>query len=306
MKIFLTGASGYLGSVLADSLAKVTDIESITGIDVVSPITPLPPKVKFVQMDIRSPDVVGLMAGHEVVVHTAFIVLWRAKMPEAERDDINLNGVRNVAKAAVANRIRRFIHTSSTAAYDPEIAMGKSDLTEDLPTGKGESFFYYANGKAAAEQTLTEVLGSSGICLTFFRPPYIVGPNNRETVIALRKNAVRIQGRNPRTQYVHEEDVASAFLQAARADMPGAYNIAPDDFIHVSDIYKIIGVESVRTLPLWLARLITDIRWRYFGLATHPSWVDALNADFTVSNAKLKGTGWRPRYSCAEALHSAL
>ena len=306
MNIFLTGISGYLGSVLAKGMAQAPEIESITGIDVVSPTTPLPPKVKFVQMDIRSPNIAGLMAGHEVVVHTAFIVLWLAKMPKVVLDDINLNGVRNIAQAAVANQVRRFIHASSTAAYDPNLANGKSELTEDLPIGKGDSFFYYANGKAAAERTLTEVLGASDICQTFFRPPYIIGPNNRETVKGFQKNAVRFQGLDPRNQFVHEEDVASAFLQALRADMPGAYNIAPDDFIRLSEVNKIIGVESVRTVPLWLARWITGIRWRYFGLSTHPSWVDAQMADYTVSNAKLKGTGWKPRYSSAEALHSAL
>jgi UDP-glucose 4-epimerase len=306
MKLFLTGVSGYLGSVLAESLAQAHEIESITGIDVVSPATPLPPKVKFVQMDIRSPDMAALMAGHEVVVHTAFVVLWLAKMPKAVLDDINLNGVRNVAQAAVANGVRCFIHTSSTAAYDPNLASGKSDLTEDLPTGKGDSLFYYANGKAAAERTLSEVLGASAICLTFFRPPYIIGPCNRETVKGFRENAVRFQGFDPRTQFVHEGDVAAAFLQAARTDMPGVYNVAPDDSIRMSEVKKIIGVESVRTVPLWLARWITGIRWRYFGSPTHPSWVDAQMADFTVSNAKLKGTGWKPRYSCAEALRSAL
>ena len=306
MNIFLTGISGYLGSVLAKGMAQAPEVESITGIDVVSPLTPLPPKVKFVQMDIRSPDIAALMAGHEVVVHTAFVVLWLAKMPKAELDDININGVRNVARAAVANQVRRFIHASSIAAYDPDLANGKSDLTEDLPIGKGDSFFYYANGKAAAERTITEVLGASAICRTFFRPPYIIGPRNRETVKGFQMNAIGFKGLDPRNQFVHEGDVASAFLQATHTDMPGAYNVAPDDFIHMSEVNQIIGVESVRTVPLWLARLITEIRWRYFGLSTHPSWVDAETADFTVSNAKLKGTGWKPRYACAEALRSAL
>ena len=306
MNIFLTGVSGYLGSVLAECMAQAPEIESITGIDVVSPSTPLPPKVKFVQIDIRSPDIAALMAGHQVVVHTAFVVLWLAKMPKAELDDININGVRNVAQAAVANQVRRFIHASSTAAYDPNLAKGKSNLSEDLPIGKGNSIFYYSNGKAAAERTISEILGASAICRTFFRPPYIIGPHNRETVKGLQKSAVRFQGIDPRTQFVHEGDVASAFLQATRTDIPGAYNIAPDDFIRMSEVHKIIGLESVRTVPLWLARLITEIRWRYFGLTTHTSWVDAQMSDFTVSNAKLKGIGWKPYYGCAEALRSAL
>lgn len=306
MKIFLTGLSGYLGRVLAEEMAPAPEIESITGIDIAPPQFSLPPKVNFVQMDIRSPDVAGLMTGNDVVVHTAFIVLWLAKMPQAVMEDININGVRNVARAALATGSGKFIHTSSVAAYDPELSRGKSDLAEDTPPGKGNSFFYYANGKAAAERTLNEVLGGSGICLTLFRPPYIIGPRNLETVKGFRKNAVRFGEQDPRNQFIHEDDVASAFLQALRTDMPGAYNVAPDDFIHLSEMNRIIQAQNVKKVPLWLARLLTAVRWRYFGLATHPSWVDAQLGDFTVSNAKLKATGWRPLYGSAEALRTAL
>src|SRR5918911_1389437 len=105
MQVFLTGVSGYLGGVLAEHLARVPEIESITGIDIIAPKTPLPSKVNFVQMDIRSPDLVQAMAGHDIVVHTAFVVLWLAKMPKAVRDDINLNSTRNVAQAALANNV---------------------------------------------------------------------------------------------------------------------------------------------------------------------------------------------------------
>ena len=118
-RIFLTGASGYLGSLLAERLAELPDVEAITGI-ALSPLRgKAPAKMTFHQTDMRSPDVAKLMAGHDVVIHTACIVLWPHSMSVAERDDINLNGVRNVAKAAVANGVKRFIHTSSIAAYDP-------------------------------------------------------------------------------------------------------------------------------------------------------------------------------------------
>ena len=306
MNIFLTGVSGYFGGVLAECLAQAQEVESITGIDVAAPKTPLPAKVKFVQMDIRSPQISALMAGHEIVVHTAFIVLWRAKMPAAVRDDINLNGVRNIAQAAAANRVQRFIHTSSAAAYDLDLAKGKSNITEELPTNKVNPAFYYSAGKAAAERTLTEVLSPTDTCLTFFRPPFIMGPRNLDTVKSFRESAVRFPGLNPRAQFVHEDDVAAAFLQAVRADMPGAYNVAPDDSIRMSETYETIGVQSVMTMPLWLARMITDIRWRYFGQATHASWLIAQLLDCTISNAKLKGTGWKPRYLCADALRSGM
>jgi nucleoside-diphosphate-sugar epimerase len=227
-------------------------------------------------------------------------------MSVRERDDINLNGVRNVAQTALANKITRFIHTSSMAAYDPNLAQGKSDVTEDFPTGRGDSPFYYWNAKAAAEQILKEIFSPSSTLLTFLRPIYIIGPRNRANAKSYRANAINFPGRNPRRQFIHEEDVVAAFIRALRTDMPGAFNVVPDDFIRVSDVWKIVGAKFVPTVPLWLANLVTGIRWRYFGSPIHPSWVQDMLVDFTGSNAKLKATGWRPQFGSEQALHSAL
>ena len=306
MRIFLTGSSGYLGSLLTERLAELPEVEAITGIAMKLPTTPLPSKVKFIQMDIRSQELTKVMAGHDTVVHTACVVLWPAKMPVNERDDINFNGVRNVAKAALVNEVGRFIHTSSMAAYDPELAVGKSDVSEDFPIGQGNTPFYYWDAKSAAERTLAEMFATSGAVLTSFRPIYITGPRNHGNAESYRKNAVRFPGCNPRRQFIHEEDVAAAFIQALQTHMPGAFNVVPDDFIRLNDVWKIVGATFVPTVPVWLASWITGIRWRFFGSPIHPSWVQDMLVNFTGSNAKLKRTGWKPRYGSEEALRSAL
>jgi len=306
LRVFLTGASGYLGGVLTQHLSRLPEIESITGIALTTPSGPLPPKAKFIQMDVRSPDLTAAIAGHDVVIHTACVVLWSAKMPAQERDDINLNGVRNVARAALANKVRRFIHASSMAVYDPHLARGKTGVTEDFPLGKEDRFFYYWSAKAAAERILNEAFGAFLTRLTSLRPIYIIGPCNKATVAGLRKNAVNFPGRDPRRQFVHEDDVAEAFVQAVRTEMPGAFNVVPDDFVRMSDVWKIVGAEPARTVPLWVARLITWARWRCLGSPIHPSWVEDMLIDFTGSNAKLKAAGWKPRYASADALRAAV
>src|SRR5438477_1352888 len=134
------------------------------------------------------------MAGHDVVIHTACVVLWPAKMSASVRDDINLNGVRNVAEAALTNKVPRFIQTSSMAAYDPHLARGKTAVSEDFPLGKYDRYFYYWSAKSAAEQTLNAVLKSSVTELTILRPIYIIGPRNLATLDGLRKNAVNFPG----------------------------------------------------------------------------------------------------------------
>lgn len=307
MRIFLTGVSGYLGTVLAEHLAPLPEVDTITGIDIVPPPTPLPATVRFILMDMRSPELSMLMAGHDVVIHTAFVVLWPARMPVTLRDDINLNGVRNVAQAAIAANARRFIQASSIAAYDPEQAPGRDALTEAFPLSRGDSPFYYANGKALAERTLQEVLTPAGIGLTIFRPCYIVGPRNRVTVKSFRNNPIKIRGRNPRLQFIHEADVAAAFTQALRTEMPGMYNLVPDDYLHWDEVLHIVGVRTALTVPLGIARLFMTVAWRYFGSPTHPTWLlNDLLDDFTVSNARLRATGWMPHYRSEAALRAAL
>jgi UDP-glucose 4-epimerase len=304
MRIFLTGANGYLGRVLIEHLARLPEIEHITGIGLTRPLVSMPERFNFVRMDIRSPDLAVAMAGHDVVIHTACVVLWSAKMTEEERDDINLNGTRNVAEVALSNKVGRFIHASSMAVYDPALARGKTNVTEDFPSGKGDSPFYYWNAKAEAERIISKILRTSTV-LTFFRPIYIIGQRNPDVVDSYRKNAIRFPGQNPRRQFIHEDDVAAAFIQALFTEMPGAFNVVPDDFIRMNDVWRIIGAKYVPVIPLPLARLITSIRWRYFGSPIHPSWVEDMLMDFTGSNTRLKGTGWKPRYGSADALRSA-
>lgn len=306
LQIFLTGASGYLGGVLAEHLSRLPEVERITGVGLTPPQAALPPKLRFVPMDIRSPQLMSLVAGHQVVIHTACVVLWSARMPASVRDDINLNGTDNVARTARANGVARFLHASSMAVYDPRRARGQSGVSEDFPKGGPDPFFYYWSAKAQAERILTDRLEGSGTRLTMLRPIYIIGPRNRATVRGLRENAVNLLGHDPRRQFVHEDDVAAAFLQALTQDMPGAYNVVPDDFVRMSDVWRMVGARRVLTVPEWLARAITGLRWRYFGSCVHPSWVADMLVDFTGSNARLKATGWRPRYGSAEALRSAL
>jgi nucleoside-diphosphate-sugar epimerase len=86
MRIFLTGASGYLGSLLSEHFAKMPEVEQITGIGLTAPVRALPPKVDFRRMDMRSPELASIMVGHDVVVHTACVVLWPASMSVKERD----------------------------------------------------------------------------------------------------------------------------------------------------------------------------------------------------------------------------
>lgn len=306
MRVFITGVSGYLGSFLAEYLSEFPEVETITGISRTPPRQSLPPKVEFIPMDIRSPEIAGAIVGHDVLLHAAFMVFWTAKCSPAERDEINLYGIRNVAWAARQAGVQRFIHCSSIAAYDNFLASGREGITEEWPIGIGNSSLYYPNGKALAERVMTETLDGSDIPLTIFRPSFIIGPHDRTYIPGVRQNPIRYPGRNPRIQYIHEDDLGDAFLQAMRTDLPGAYNLVPDDCLRWSEILEILGVKLALPFPSWLVRGYMGFRWRYLGDRLHPDWYDTMLFDWVISNSKLRETGWAPRFSSADALRSAL
>jgi UDP-glucose 4-epimerase len=306
LKLFITGAGGYLGSVLARKLADLPEVDRITGtINKNVPSEPLPDKVELIKMDVRAPELCEAMAGHDVVLHTAFIVLWPKSIPERVRDDINFNGTRNVAQAAIKNKVRKFIHASSIAAYDPHYASGNLDLREDGPIGQGHSPMYYFNSKALTEKLLMDIFSSTHTLLTLYRIPYIIGPSNQVTINEFRRNAVSFPRQDPHNQFVHEDDVCRAYELALRNELPGVFNVTPDDAIKASEIYEIIDVKPVK-VPFWLGYLVAYIRWNFFGSSTHPSWVRSMTLDFAGNNDKLKAKGWAPQYRCADAIRSAL
>jgi nucleoside-diphosphate-sugar epimerase len=137
VKVFITGAGGYLGSVLATHLASMEDIDCITGIvHNTLPRTPLPSKVNLVKMDIRSPEIMDVMTGHDFVIHSASSSGGSQNVCDG-CDDINFNGTRNVALAAIQNRVQGFIYASSIAAYDPIQTLGeKRTYMSNIPLEK--------------------------------------------------------------------------------------------------------------------------------------------------------------------------
>lgn len=306
-RVFLTGACGYLGNVLLHFLANKKEIQSITGIDysIKNSSVAFPQKVHLIKMDIRSPEIFQSMKDHDVVIHTASIVQWQAKMSAKERDDINFNGLKNLAEAALQNKVEFFIQASSIAAYDPIKVQSLENVDENFPIGDGCSSMYYLNAKSTCEKMLGRYFSNSTTKLALMRMCYIVGPCDNSVIQSFCNSAVAFPGVDPRIQFVHEMDVAEAFYHVLCNRLVGPYNVVPNDFIRLTDVYKLNNVKPI-TVPVWLAKTIQYFRWKFLGAITHPSWVQGTLLDFSLSNSKLKGTGWAPKFSTSESILDAI
>ncbi len=115
--------------------------------------------------------VAEVVTGADVVVHLAFVIIGDI----AQATSVNLEGSRNVFRAAIAAGAKRLVYASSVAAYgyhgdNPEL------LTEDLPA-RGTERHYYSAQKAELEAALSKLLAPANTAAYVFRPCIVAGPD---------------------------------------------------------------------------------------------------------------------------------
>jgi nucleoside-diphosphate-sugar epimerase len=172
MEILLTGATGFLGSQLARSLA------SGAGANVTAAVRrniELPVARVVVTHDLDADtDWSSALTGQQVVIHAAaraHIMKDEVADPLAEYRRVNVEGTLNLARQAAAAGVRRFIFISSIGVngninIDPFTASDRPNPVEP-----------YAQSKWAAEQGLQEMQQKTGMELVIIRPPLVYGPN---------------------------------------------------------------------------------------------------------------------------------
>ena len=138
----VTGATGTLGSGLMPLLQADDRVAHVVGV-ARRPFDPAArgwTKMEYRRGDVRDPQALQDAFGHaDVVVHLAFLVTGAAS-GEAIRS-INIDGTLNAFGAAAAAGARRFVYSSSVAAYgfhhDNPVGM-----TEDWPVRPAARLFY--------------------------------------------------------------------------------------------------------------------------------------------------------------------
>lgn len=127
MKIFITGATGYIGHQLALKLASLGNVVHIIVRDQLSPNIPVHNNIVVFAGDIT--DMVSIkkaMAGCQQVYHTAAIVKIFAKDPSIFYK-VNVDGTRNLLNAALDNGIKKFVYTSSCGVLGKSVVEPKCE-----------------------------------------------------------------------------------------------------------------------------------------------------------------------------------
>jgi len=307
MQILITGAAGFLGLHLAKYLTEKK--YTLILVDIAPFAKEEYPKgCQFHFGDVRNQKMMDMLAKKsDVVIHAAAALpLWKAE----EIMDININGTKNMLDAAFKNKVKRFIHISSTAVYGVPKVHPIHENAALIGVG------HYGQSKIQAER-LCNQYQKKGLTVTIVRPKTFVGTYRLgvfEILFDWIKDGKRIPiigSGNNRYQLLDVDDLTEAvyrFIKSDKKNANGTFNIGAEEFATVKrdleSLFKYAGNKSkVFSTP---AFLVKKLLWLFEKLKISPlyQWVyETADKDSFVSIERLKKTlRWKPRYSNSQAL----
>src|SRR3954447_24636019 len=320
LTVAITGPTGDIGRALLRQLDKSPEVDRIVGM-ARRPFNPGEfglEKTEYRQGDILDKDSLGdLVDGADVLVHLAFIILGGRE----ETRRINLEGTRNVFEAATSADLKRFVYTSSVAAYGFH-EDNPQPLTEEV-VPKGTDEFYYSAQKAALERELHRMVDEREVDACVFRPCIVAG-GDALMLIRMLQEQIQLGGRLPQIttflnsvpflkpvlpdpgtpfQLVHQDDVAQALVAAVTGrGEPGIYNLAGEGTISFGDLASAIGWYSV-PVPNFAVDVTAEAIARVPFAPAQFQWINAARVPVLMDTQKAREKlGWDPAYDTRETL----
>ncbi len=302
MKLFVTGAAGFIGSnyvhqVLANSDDEVTVFDALTYAGNLDNLKDLQdnPRLSFVKGDICDrPSVTDAMAGHSAVVHfAAESHVDRSILSPDEFVRTNCDGTNVVCDVARRIGVERFLHISTDEVYGSieEGSFGEAD-----PLGPRSP---YSASKAGSDLIALSYFTTYDLPVIITRSSNNFGPYQfPEKVIPLfvtnlldgRKVPLYGDGMNVRDWCYVEDNCAGVDLVLRRGTIGEIYNIGAGNEVpnrHLTDrLLELCGADE-SSVEYVADRLGHDRR-------------------YSIDTAKIEGLGWRPEHELDEALEATV
>ena len=321
LTVAVTGPTGEIGISAVDALEASDEVQRVIGM-ARRPFDARAygwTKTEYRQGDVLDRDAVdALVEDADVVVHLAYVIMGSREQSRR----VNLVGTRNVFEATVAaERPTRLVYTSSVAAYGYH-SDNPQPLTEDVPA-RGSQEHYYSQQKAECESLLRGVTGGTDLEVYVLRPCIVAGPKatalhdampwnqiTEQLPATVRRMVAAVPGLKPvmpdpgnMLQLVHHDDVASAIaLAAVGAGEPGAYNLAGDGEVTLSEVASAIGAMPVR-VPRAAAVLASSVVARLPWVPTIAEWLHVARTPVIMDTTRAKALlGWKPQHTSAATL----
>lgn len=172
MNVLLTGATGFLGSRLAESINSNSDLNLTASVRRSGDLQ-AERIVEIPSMDANT-DWSSALSNQQVVIHAAaraHIMKDEVADPLSEYRRVNVEGTLNLARHAAEAGVNRFIFISSIKVNGEQTQKGQTFKADDAPAPEDP----YSISKWEAEQGLQQLAAETGMEVVIIRPPLVYG-----------------------------------------------------------------------------------------------------------------------------------
>ncbi|MBL7714983.1 MAG: SDR family oxidoreductase [Bdellovibrionales bacterium] len=307
-KILVTGADGFIGSHLTESLVRegcrVKAFTLYNSFNSWGWLDHSPKEIKneleVFSGDIRDPfGVKEAMKDCDTVLHlAALIAIPYSYHSPANYVETNVSGTLNILQAAKELGVSKVVHTSTSEVYGTAQFV---PITEEHPL-QGQS--PYSATKIGADQIALSFYRSFGTPVSVIRPFNTYGPRQSAraiiptiiTQIASGKKQIHLGSLTPTRDFSFVEDTVRGFMAVAGSEK------SVGEVINVSSNYEVSIGET--------AKMIAEIMGKSIEITTDEARVRPEKSEVERlwgENQKAKRLlGWSPEYSGKEGLRAGL
>jgi len=300
MKIFVTGATGYIGNNLAKKLANEGNVIHALCRNENTPVLSHP-NIKIFKGDITDKiSIENAIQNCEQVYHlAAYARVWAKDMSIFYK--LNVEGLKNVLDAARNSSVQKIVFTSTAGTLGPSAARPVKEDDKRI----GEPFTEYEISKTQAENLCREYCNKYGMHIVIVNPPRIYGHG-----IITESNAVTrliklymagkwkiTPGDGKRTgSYVYIDDVVNGHILAMQKGRSceryilAGVNASYNEFFNL--LANITGKKiSLIKMPVWLMMLAGNAMQLYTNITGKPPlltppWIKKYYHDWSLSSEK--------------------
>lgn len=285
--ILLTGATGFLGKIIAEQLAAEHIVKLARG-------------NAQINIDL-SVDIPTINDHFDIIIHAAGKAHTIATSNYIKQDffNVNVNGTTNLLRAIGNSFVpKTFVFISSVAVY------GKAEGDFIRETESLSATDPYGLSKIKAEELITQWCLKNNVICTILRLPLIAGPNAPGNLLSMINGIksgyyLNVAGGNARKSMVLANDVARIIIPVSK--IGGVYNLTdgyhPSFYELSALISKQVMTSMPYNIPFWMAKILAkggDIIGRKAPINSEKLRKITSNLTFDDSKARAE-LGWKPQ-----------